>query len=86
MLKQLKYPLHGQFNGYSKKNVSIVLNAKYIGEYALKCYMKIEYKGIVEYKEFNISFNVVDLPIYSEKKYMIYIILLLMKFSEKKLF
>ena len=30
--------------------------------------MKIEYKGQIEYKEFNISFKVVDLPIYSEKK------------------
>jgi hypothetical protein len=48
--------------------------------------MKIEYKGQIEYKEFNISFKVVDLPIYSEKKYMIYIILLLMKYLEKKLF
>ena len=68
MLKQLRYPLHGQFNGYSKKNVSLILNAKYIGEYSLKCFMKIEYKGQIEYKEFNISFKVVDLPIYSEKK------------------
>ena len=67
-LKQIKFQLYGQFNGYSKKNVSFILNARFIGEFSLKCYLKIEYKDKVEFKEFEIKFNIVDLPIYSEKK------------------
>ena len=55
--KQIKFQLYGQFNGYSKKN-----------EFNLKCYLKIEYKDKVEFKEFEIKFTIVDLPIYSEKK------------------
>ena len=68
LLKQIKFQLYGNFNGYSKKNVSFVLNARFIGEFNLKCYLKIEYKEKVEYKEFQIKFTIVDLPIYSEKK------------------
>ena len=68
LLKQIKFQLYGQFNGYSKKNVSFILNARFIGEFNLKCYLKIEYKDKVEYKEFDLKFNIVDLPIYSEKK------------------
>ena len=67
-LKQIKFQLYGQFNGYSKKNVSFILNARFIGEFSLKCYLKIEYKDKVEFKEFEIKFNIVDLPIYSQKK------------------
>ena len=67
-LKQIKFQLYGQFNGYSKKNISFILNARFIGEFNLKCYLKIEYKDKVEFKEFEIKFNIVDLPIYSEKK------------------
>lgn len=67
LLKQIKFQLYGNFNGYSKKNVSFVLNARFIGEFNLKCYLKIEYKEKVEYKEFQIKFTIVDLPIYSEK-------------------
>ena len=67
-LKQMKYPLYGQFNGYSKKNVSFILYARFIGSFDLKCYLKIEYKDKVEYKEFEVKFKIVDLPIYSEKK------------------
>ena len=68
LLKQIKYPLYGQFNGYSKKNVSFVLNARFIGEFDLDCFLKIEYKDKTEYKEFKIKFNIVDLPINREKK------------------
>ena len=68
LLKQIKFQLYGNFNGYSKKNVSFILNARFIGEFNLKCYLKIEYKDKVEYKEFELKFNIVDLPIYSEKK------------------
>ena len=68
LLKQIKFQLYGQFNGYSKKNVSFILNARFIGEFNLKCYLKIEYKDKVEFKEFELKFNIVDLPIYSEKK------------------
>ena len=68
LLKQIKFPLYGNFNGYSKKKVSFVLNARFIGEFDLNCFLKIEYKDKVEYKEFEIKFNIVDLPIYSEKK------------------
>ena len=68
LLKQIKFQLYGQFNGYSKKNVSFILNARFIGEFHLKCYLKIEYKDKVEFKEFELKFNIVDLPIYSEKK------------------
>ena len=68
LLKQIKFQLYGNFNGYSKKNVPFVLNARFIGEFNLNCYLKIEYKEKVEYKEFQIKFTIVDLPIYSEKK------------------
>ena len=68
LLKQIKFQLYGQFNGYSKKNVIFTLNARFIGEFNLKCYLKIEYKDKVEFKEFELKFNIVDLPIYSEKK------------------
>ena len=69
MLKQLKYSIHGNFNGYSKKNVNITLNALYIGSFHIKCYLRIDYKNHQsEFKEFSISFNVVDLPIFSDKK------------------
>jgi len=44
------------------------LDSRYIGEYALKLYFKIEYKKTVEYKTFLIKYTVVDLPVYSEKK------------------
>ena len=67
-LKQIKFQLYGQFNGYSKKNITFTLNARFIGEFNLKCYLKIEYKDKVEFKEFEIKFTIVDLPIYSEKK------------------
>ena len=68
MLKQLTYPIRGMFDGYSKKSLSIMLNAKYIGEYSIVVLLKIEYKNQIEFKQFNISFSVVDFPIYSEKK------------------
>lgn len=68
MLKQLTYPLRGTFEPYSKKNISIILNAKFIGDYKIIALVKIEYKNIIEYKQFIISFRVVDFPIYSEKK------------------
>ena len=69
MLKQLKYSIHGNFTGYSKKNVNITLNALYIGSFHIKCYLRIDYKNHQsEFKEFSISFNVVDLPIFSDKK------------------
>ena len=67
-LKQMKFALYGQFNGYSKKNVPFILKARFIGEFNLNCFLKIEYKDKIEYKEFKIKFNIVDLPIYSEKK------------------
>ena len=68
LLKQIKFPLYGHFNGYSKKNIAFILNARFIGDFDLKCFLKIEYKDKVEYKEFQIKFNIVDLPIFSEKK------------------
>jgi hypothetical protein len=55
MLKQLKYSIHGNFNGYSKKNVNITLNALYIGSYHIKCYLRIDYKNHQsEFKEFSL--------------------------------
>lgn len=44
------------------------MDSRFIGEYALKLYFKIEYKKTVEYIPLLIKFTVVDLPVYSEKK------------------
>jgi len=44
------------------------LDSRFIGDYAIKLYFKIEYKKTVEYRPLLIKFNVVDLPVYSEKK------------------
>jgi len=44
------------------------LDSRFIGDYAIKLYFKIEYKKTVEYRPLLIKFTVVDLPVYSEKK------------------
>ena len=56
-----------------KKKDNITLNALYIGYFHIKCNFIIDYKS--EFKEFNITFNVVDLPIFSDIKFMNLIIL-----------
>ena len=68
LLKQIVYPTKGKFDGYSDKTLPIILKARFIGTYSLTVFLKIEYKNQTEYKQFSISFSVVDLPIYSEKK------------------
>jgi hypothetical protein len=67
-IKQLKYPNKGQFESYSKKHITFILNAKYIGTYEVKLLLKIEYKQNTEYKNILFKFTVIDLPIYSDKK------------------
>ena len=44
------------------------MDSRFIGDYAIKLYFKIEYKKTVEYRPLLIKFTVVDLPVYSEKK------------------
>jgi len=61
LLKQIKYPLNGNINGYTNKNIPFVLHARFIGEFLLKCFLKIEYNEKVEYKEFQIYLNVVEI-------------------------
>ena len=68
LLKQIVYPTKGKFDGYSMKALPIILKARFIGSYSITAFLKIEYKNQTEYKQFTISFSVVDLPIYSEKK------------------
>lgn len=55
-------------DGYSNKRLNFTLDSRFIGEYALKLYFKIDYKKTVEYKPLLIKFTVVDLPVYSENK------------------
>ena len=61
LLKQIKYPLNGNISGYTNKNIPFVLHARFIGEFLLKCFLKIEYNEKVEYKEFQIYLNVVEI-------------------------
>ena len=61
LLKQIKYPLNGNISGYTNKNIPFVLHARFIGEFLLKCFLKIEYNDKVEYKEFQIYLNVVEI-------------------------
>ena len=52
ILKQIKFPLIGKFPGYSKKKLSFILKARFIGEFNLKCFLKIEYNEKLNIKNF----------------------------------
>ena len=65
--QQLNFPFKGSIDLYSKKSISFVLNSKYLGKYELNLLLKIEYKSVIEYKEILVKFEVIDLPLYTDK-------------------